>query len=81
MVSPYKLFKLMFVYFKFSKLNIHVREYLKPMEVQFISSLFLVFIKLNLVLLHMFVSVNGVSVSADQLACTLHWILIDLIHA
>ena len=49
------------------------------MEVQFISSLFLVFI--NLVLLHMFVSVNGVLVSADQLACTLHWILIDLIHA
>lgn len=51
------------------------------MEVQFISSLFLVFIKLNLVLLHMFVSVNGVLVSTDQLACTLHWILIDLIHA
>ena len=73
----------MFVYFKFSKLNIHVREYLKPMEVQFIGSLFLVFIKLlyYCVLLHMFVSVNGVLVSADQLACTLHWILIDLIHA
>ena len=53
------------------------------MEVQFIGSLFLVFIKLlyYCVLLHMFVSVNGVLVSADQLACTLHWILIDLIHA